>query len=295
MKITMFIYLLIALLIIGCNKNDGNGNVIAPLNDGKVYDSLNGEFNLNGQSFKLSIIRDSLGNANVLGISDTSMAQFYSAGQELWLNFPVTKGELYEISWKAGNWWPGYNAGIYVTAFEEDRSTLYFKESWIMQMNGSPKAISIGKTGKVLIRVKDFLGTVPGNQFNNTSGKFAFFVKKLDVNLAEEMPFDSILAYKIQVGGLKLCKFNVVKDSQYTVVLDGSKYVGAVGDEVAVSATAFRENLKESYFSEQYVGSSALAGANVINFKALATETVYLTFIGAYWFYPRDIFITIKK
>jgi hypothetical protein len=207
------------------------------------------------------------------------------SGNELWFHFLASQGELYKISWQ-DSWWEQYTAGsIYVTAFESDRSTEYFVEDRLIQMIGSPKAISIPRDGEVFLKVRGFDEKI--------SGTFAINVEKIDKNSAIPIVFNSPEQFSIPAGELILYSFSVEKDSAYSVTITGSEFSGAYGDQIEVNVTALRDNLNDSYFFQEPALPPLVQ--KVLHFTALDTETIYLVVIGAYWWDPRDVTITVIK
>jgi hypothetical protein len=173
-----------------------------------------------------------------------------------------------------------------VTGFEEDKSTLYFQEERLIQMNGSPKVISIENNGIIYLKVRGYN--------NEISGSFSITVDKLDTSLSTTLYCDSTLSFSVSAGETKLYHFQVLKDSTYNLSIEGSEFIGAYGDEVAVKVSSFREGLNDYYFLDEQALSPVLSGtANVKSFIALKTETVYLAVMGAYWWDPRSVSLSL--
>lgn len=208
-------------------------------------------------------------------------------GEELWFSFNANAGELYEISWQ-DSWWEKYTAGsIYVTGFEEDKKTVYFQKERLLQMNGSPKVISVENNGVVYLKVIGYE--------NEISGSFSIHVDKLDTSNSTKLYCDSTLNFSVSAGEIQLYQMQVLKDSTYSLSIEGSEFIGAYGDEVAVKVTAFREGLNEYYFLDEFAESPVYnsGSANIQSFTALKTEKVYLAVMGAYWWEPRSVSLSL--
>lgn len=232
-------------------------------------------------------------NTKSNGVSEVEIIQgenhvdIIGNGEELWFYFNAIAGELYKVSWQ-DSWWEEYTAGsIYVTGFEEDKNTLYFQEERLLQMNGSPKVISIENNGVVYLKVRGYE--------NEVSGSFSINVDKLDTSLSTTLYCDSTLNFLVAAGETKLYQFQVMKDSTYNLSIEGSESIGAYGDEVAVKVTSFREGINDYYFLDEQAMSPVFNGgnANLQSFIALETETVYLAVMGAYWWNPRSVSLSL--
>jgi hypothetical protein len=234
---------------------------------------------------RVKINFDSSGRGELVENEGLYIVDAMESGDELWFHFMANQGELYKISWQ-DSWWEQYTAGsIFVTAYESDRSTEYFAEDRLIQMIGSPKAISIPHDGEVFLKVRGFDEEI--------SGTFSISVEKIDKNSAIPFAINSSEHFSIAAGELILYTFPVEKNAVYRVIIVGSEFSGAYGDQIEVNVTALRENLNNSYFFQEPALPPAVQ--KVLDFTALDTETVYLAVIGAYWWEPRDVTITVNK
>ncbi|NOZ46506.1 MAG: hypothetical protein GXO79_06955, partial [Chlorobi bacterium] len=280
-KIVKSFIFLILFSLLGCNSK--------LINELKFKYSISGSMSIdNVQVSDIKINFKSTGETQIEKNEGIYIVDTIGNENELWFNFIAKKGEIYKISWQ-DSWWEEFTAGsIFVTAFEEDRLTEFFPKNRLIQMDGSPKVISIPADGKVFLKVTGYDTEI--------SGTFALNIEKIDLDLVDQISFNESLNYTISAGEVKLLNFDVVKDSLYSVILEGSEFIGAYGDQVEVKVTALRENLNDSYFFEEFVLSPVFAGQpNIQKITALKSEKVYLALVGAYWWEPRDVSITVER
>ncbi|MBI3134390.1 MAG: hypothetical protein HYZ14_06895 [Bacteroidetes bacterium] len=214
--------------------------------------------------------------------SGVSFAGELSQNDEIWFSFEAQQGELYKIWWQ-DSWWEEYTAGsIYVTAYKQDLYSTYFPEERLLQMGGSPKFIVADETGPVYLKVRGYDGEIEGT--------FSVNVSAIPVSLAEMMTPDSTYNYTIPLGDMILLAATVEKDSSYSLLVDGSPYCFPYGSQTEANVSIIPENNHQPYFYAENIFSSGLGGTDTVRqFTALASGTVYISLMGAYWWEPRDV------
>ena len=275
MRLAYLITMTAAILVFfSCNKNRIKSSVVAELTIDQVKSS---EVIFNTKSNGDSEIEITLGENYV---------DVIESGEEMWFSFNAEAGMLYKVSWK-DSWWEEYTAGsIYVTGYEADKSTVYFNEERLIQMHGAPKVISVENDGLVYVKVRGYR--------NEISGSFAINVDKLNAAESTNLYCDSTLSSIVSAGEVQVYQMQVVKDSLYTVSIEGSQFIGAYGDQVSVKVSALREGLNESYFLDELARAPMYNGTpNIQSFTALETETIYLPVMGAYWWSPRAVSLSL--
>jgi hypothetical protein len=273
----LFILFMLLVALSNCTKdNDKNTTSIkAEMNkDNLKISEVNLKTNSNGIS-QVEIVEGE-NHVDIIG-----------NGEELWFYFNANAGDIYKISWQ-DSWWEEYTAGsIYVTGYEEDKNTLYFQEERLIQMNGSPKVISVENNGVVYLKVRGY--------DNEISGSFVINVEQLNTSTATLLHCDSTLNFSVSAGETMLYKIDLVKDSKYNLSIEGSEFIGAYGDEVAVKVSAYRAGLNQYYFLDEFAQSPVYNNgqSNIQDIIALETETVYLAIMGAYWWNPRSVSLSL--
>lgn len=231
-----------------------------------------------------------------LTASGIGFVEEMSSLSEIWFKFDVTKGDPYRIWWQ-DSWWEEFTAGsIYVTAFMSDTVSTYFAETRIIAQESSPLFIVANETGSVFLRVRpyDFASGSVVNFFDE-----ATFAVHCDSLLGADEPvlLDSLYHLNIDSAGFLLFSANVMKDSSYQILADGSPNVGAYGDEVSVNMSVIPNYGHMPYFFEQQVTSSAFGYPELTLFEFVAQETgkIYIAFNAAYWWTTRSFDFKISK
>jgi hypothetical protein len=282
--------------------DEDNGTLIhvsTNVNDTTFTDSIshNSNFyyrllvkNLNDQfsgSNVINVKTDAPENDPLITLSSLKTG-YISKNEVLWFHFNAEANELYTIAWY-DEWWDEYSAGsIFVTAYKENKTDMYFPRQRLIQMNGSPVSIIANASEKIYLKVEGYDDRIEGT----------FGIKVDHVNKAEaiEIPIDNSAQAVVAAGETKFYYANINKNSNYTISMVADQFTGAYGDNVHVSVSAFGEVSGQPYFENEEPNVIEFHGhAKELNVTALENEKLFFSITGAYWWTPRTVDITISQ
>jgi len=212
---------------------------------------------------------------------------FLSADEEQELYFDAPGAGFYSIAWFDA-WFDDYGAGsIVVSAYDEDKSTYYFQNERLLQMNGSPFPIYVEDEERVYMNIKHFDNRFPGS--------YGVKITSLGEEVSLPLTIGEASNISIDLGEVKVAQFEALTNEEYEISVGNTVSGGAYGDGIETNISIYEEGSDSFSFYKETIPFPCCGGTKTFNITPGTQKKVYLVLDGAYWFEQNAVDILINE
>lgn len=212
---------------------------------------------------------------------------FLSENEEQELYFDTLGAGIYSIAW-FDSWFDDYDAGsIVVSAYNEDKSTYYFQNERLIQMNGSPFSIYVGGEERVYMNIEHFDDRFPGS--------YGVKITSLGEETSLPLTIGEASNISIDLGEVKMAHFEALANKEYEIIVGSTVNGGAMDDGTQTHISIYEESSDSFSIYKEAIPFPCCGGTKTFNINPGTQRKVYLVIDGAYWFKQNTVDILINE